>query len=79
MLPDMFRQLLKNNITYEQNWKKMTDLANFKFCLQKRKSIDHKYNKGFGFIDWNNTDEIYLLIKPAKVKFLKNRSLIRND
>ena len=38
---------------------KITDLASFKFCSEKWKSVDHKYNKIFGFVDWNNTDEKY--------------------
>ena len=57
----------------------MNDLASLKFWLQKWKIFDHKYNKVFVFIDWNNTDELYLLIKSAKLHFLKNIFLNRNN
>ena len=38
---------------------KITDLVSFKFYSEKWKSVDDKYNKVFGFVDWNNTDENY--------------------
>ena len=49
---------------------KKTDLASFKFYSEKWKSVDHKYNKVFGFIDWNNTDEKYAH-KACKSTFFK--------
>ena len=50
---------------------KITDLASFKFYSKKWKSVDHKYNKVFGFVDWNNTDEKYAH-KACKSTFLIN-------
>ena len=55
-----------------RKFEKITDLASFKFYSEKWKSVDHKYNKVFGFVNWNNTDEKY-------AHFLKNLFLTRND
>ena len=49
---------------------KITDLASFKFYPEKWKSVDHKYDKVFGFVDWNNTDEKYAH-KACKSTFFK--------
>ena len=38
---------------------KITDLACFKFYSEILERVDHEYNKVFGFVDWNNTDEKY--------------------
>ena len=57
---------------------KITDLASFKFYSEKWKSVDHKYNKVFGFVDWNNTDEKYAH-KACKSTFLKNLFLTRKN
>ena len=53
---------------------KITDLASFKFYPEKWKSVDHKYNKVFGFVDWNNTDEKYAQ-KTYKSTFFKESFL----
>ena len=53
---------------------KITDLASFKLYSEKWKSVDHKYNKVFGFADWNNTDEKYAH-KACKSKFFKESLL----
>ena len=55
----------------------MTDLASFKFYSEKSKSIATKYknyNKVFGFVDWNNTDEKYAH-KSCKSTFFKESFL----
>ena len=46
-------------------------LASFKFYSEKWKSVDHKYSKAFGFVDWNNTDEK----KACKSTFFKESFL----
>ena len=53
---------------------KITDLASFKFYSGKWKSVDHKYNKVFSFVDWNNTDEKYAH-KACKSTFFKESFL----
>ena len=53
---------------------KITDLASFKFYSEKWKSVDYKYNKVFGFVDWNSTDEKYVH-KACKSTFLKESFL----
>ena len=53
---------------------KITDLASFKFYSEKWKSVGHKYNKIFGFVDWNNTDEKYAH-KACKSTFFKESFL----
>ena len=56
--------------TGQRKLEKATDLASFKFYSEKWKSVDHKYNKVFGFVDWNNTDEKYTH-KACKSTFFK--------
>ena len=53
---------------------KFTDLGSFKFYPEKWKSVDHKYNKIFGFVDWNNTDQKYAH-KACKSTFFKESFL----
>ena len=53
---------------------KITDLASFKFYSEKWKSVDYNYNKVFGFLDWNNTDEKYAH-KACKSTFFKESFL----
>ena len=53
---------------------KITNLASFKFYSENWKSVDHKYNKVFGFVDWNNTDKNYAH-KACKSTFFKESFL----
>ena len=53
---------------------KITDLASFKFYSEKWKSVGHKYNEIFGFVDWNKTDEKYAH-KACKSTFFKESFL----
>lgn len=71
------------NMMDKINWKKITDLASFKFDSEKLKKVDHKYNKVFAFVDWNNTDEKYAH-KAGKSTFFKesclnSRQLVENS
>ena len=71
------------NIMDKINWKKITDLASFKFDSEKLKKVDHKYNKVFAFVDWNNTDGKYAH-KAGKSTFFKesclnSRQLVENS
>ena len=36
---------------------KISDNANFKVYAAKKKNKNHEYNKVFGFLDWENSDE----------------------
>ena len=62
---------------------KITDLASFRFYSEKWKSVDHKYNKVLGFVDWNNTDEKYTheACKSTffKESFLNSQRLTENS
>ena len=62
---------------------KITDLASFKFDSEKLKKVDHKYNKVFAFVDWNNTDEKYAHKAGKstffKESFLNSQQLVENS
>ena len=66
--------VVQKNLRNEVNWKKITDLASFKFYSENCKSVDHRYNKVFGFVDWNNTDKKYAH-KACKSTFFKESFL----
>ena len=53
---------------------KITDIASFKFYSEKWKRVDHKYNKVFDFVDWNNTDK-KCAHKACKSSFFKESFL----
>ena len=69
----MFVSCLKKH-KGRSKFKKITDLASFKFYSEKLKSVDHKYSKVFGFVDWNDTDEKYAH-KACKSTFFKESFL----
>ena len=67
----------------QSKFRKTTDLAGFKFDSEKWKRVDHKYNKVFGFVDWNNNDEKYAhkACKSTLIKesFLNSQRLTENS
>ena len=47
--------VVQQNIELDVVWKKLSDNINFKGYTKKWKNKNHKYNKVFGFVDWQKS------------------------